>query len=57
MDPSKVSEMYKGDINQMDAVRRYATILDWDNETFENFNRTIQKSFERDLYHVGNRKK
>ena len=30
-EPEKVSEMYKrGEINQMDVVRRYATILDWD---------------------------
>lgn len=30
MDPEKVSQMYKdGKINEMDAVRRYAVILEW----------------------------
>ncbi|MBO6815826.1 MAG: hydantoinase B/oxoprolinase family protein [Rhizobiaceae bacterium] len=30
MDPDKVSQMYKdGEIDDMDAVRRYAVILDW----------------------------
>ncbi|MFD1752966.1 hypothetical protein ACFSDD_27330 [Salipiger marinus] len=31
IDPEKVAEMYrKGEIDAMDAVRRYAVILDWE---------------------------
>ena len=48
-DPGKVSEMYKnGEIDAMDAVRRYAVILDW--ETGEPLPKTIaqfRESFER----------
>ena len=49
MDPSKVSEMYKkGDINQMDAVRRYATILDWDNgDLLKISTEQFRESFEK----------
>lgn len=49
IDPEKVAEMYrKGEIDAMDAVRRYAVILDW--ETGEPLPKTIEQfreSFER----------
>ena len=48
-DPEEVAEMYrKGEINAMDAVRRYAVILDW--ETGDPLPKTIaqfRESFER----------
>ena len=49
MDPSKVSDMYKkGEINQMDAVRRYATILDWDNgDLLKISTEQFRESFEK----------
>lgn len=49
IDPEKVAEMYRnGEIDAMDAVRRYAVILDW--ETGEPLPKTIEQfreSFER----------
>lgn len=49
MDPMKVSQMYKdGDINQLDAVRRYAVILDWGTgELMPNSTAQFRETFER----------
>lgn len=49
MDPMKVSQMYKdGDINQLDAVRRYAVILDWGTgELMPNSTVQFRETFER----------
>ena len=49
MDPEKVSHMYKdGKINEMDAVRRYAVILDWGSgELLPNSTVQFRESFER----------
>ena len=48
-DPEEIAEKYrKGEINSMDAVRRYAVILDW--ETGDPLPKTIaqfRESFER----------
>ena len=49
MDPAKVSEMYrKGDINTLDVVRRYATILDWETgEVLEKTTAQFRESYEK----------
>ena len=48
-DPEEIAEKYRrGEINSMDAVRRYAVILDW--ETGDPLPKTIaqfRESFER----------
>lgn len=48
-DPAKVSEMYrKGDINTLDVVRRYATILDWETgEVLEKTTAQFRESYEK----------
>ena len=48
MDPIEVSQMYvDGKINSMDAVRRYAVILDWGTgELMSNSTRQFRDSFE-----------
>lgn len=47
MDPAKVSELYrKGEIDALDAVRRYAVILDW--ETGELLPKTTEQF--REMY-------
>ena len=48
-DPKVVSEMFiKGEINPMDAVRRYAVILDWGTgELMANSTVQFRESFER----------
>ncbi|MEM1266303.1 MAG: hydantoinase B/oxoprolinase family protein [Pseudomonadota bacterium] len=49
MDPSAVSQMYKdGEINELDAVRRYAVILDWGTgELMERSTAQFRETFER----------
>ena len=49
MDPDRVSKMYQnGDINEMDAVRKYAVILDWGSgEVMHNSTRQFRESFEK----------
>ncbi|SHM32843.1 N-methylhydantoinase B [Roseovarius litoreus] len=49
MDPEIVSRMYQnGEIDEMDAVRRYAVILDWGTgEIMENSTRQFRESFEK----------
>jgi len=49
MDPEEVSELYrKGQINALDAVRRYATILDWESgEVLEKTTAQFRESFEK----------
>ena len=49
MDPAKVAEMYKkGEIDELDAVRRYAVILDWGTgEIMQNSTAQFRESFER----------
>ena len=49
MDPDGVSQMYqKGEINEMDAVRKYAVILDWGSgELMQNSTRQFRESFEK----------
>jgi N-methylhydantoinase B len=49
MDPEIVSRMYRnGEIDEMDAVRRYAVILDWGTgEIMENSTRQFRESFEK----------
>jgi len=49
MDPAEVSQMYKdGQIDAMDAVRRYAVILDWGTgEVMEKSSKQFRESFER----------
>ena len=49
MDPVTVSEMYKnGEINELDAVRRYAVILDWGTgELMPKSTRQFRESFEK----------
>ncbi len=48
-DPAKAAALYKtGEINAMDAVRRYAVILDWESgDVLENSTRQFRESFER----------
>ncbi|MEW9921274.1 hydantoinase B/oxoprolinase family protein [Marimonas sp. MJW-29] len=48
MDPAKVSQMYKdGEIDEMDAVRRYAVVLDWGTgELMPNSTQQFRESFE-----------
>lgn len=49
MDPEEVSQMFKdGKINQLDAVRQYAVILDWGTgELMPISTRQFRESFER----------
>lgn len=49
MDPKIVSRMYQnGEIDELDAVRRYAVILDWGTgEIMENSTRQFRESFEK----------
>ena len=49
MDPEIVSDMYrKGEIDEMDAVRKYAVILDWGTgELMPNSTRQFRESFEK----------
>lgn len=49
MAPATVSEMYrKGEINTLDAVRRYATILDWETgAVLEKTTAQFRESFEK----------
>jgi N-methylhydantoinase B len=49
MDPEEVSRMYRdGEINEMDAVRRYAVILDWGSgELMPKSTQQFRESFER----------
>jgi N-methylhydantoinase B len=49
MDPEIVSRMYQnGEIDELDAVRRYAVILDWGTgEIMENSTRQFRESFEK----------
>src|SRR6056297_495301 len=49
MDPEIVSRMYQNaEIDEMDAVRRYAVILDWGTgEIMENSMRQFRESFEK----------
>jgi len=49
MDPEIVSRMYQNaEIDEMDAVRRYAVILDWGTgEIMENSTRQFRESFEK----------
>lgn len=49
MDPAKVSQMYKdGEINEMDAVRKYAVILDWGTgELMPKSTAQFRESFEK----------
>ena len=48
-DPAKVSELYRaGEIDQLDAVRRYAVILDWGTgELMPKSTDQFRESFER----------
>lgn len=48
-DPAMVSARYKsGEIDAMDAVRRFAVILDWESgNVLENTTRQFRESFER----------
>ena len=48
-DPNKVSKMYKnGEIDSMDAVRRFAVILDWGTgELMPKSTNQFRESFER----------
>ncbi|MEO9632744.1 MAG: hydantoinase B/oxoprolinase family protein [Sulfitobacter sp.] len=49
MDPEKVAKMYQdGEINEMDAVRRYAVILDWGTgELMPKSTGQFRESFEK----------
>jgi N-methylhydantoinase B len=49
MDPEKVSQMYQnGEINEMDAVRKYAVILDWGTgELMPKSTAQFRESFEK----------
>lgn len=49
MPGEEVAELYKkGEINSLDAVRRYATILDWETgELLEKTTQQFRESFER----------
>lgn len=49
MDPEIVSRMYqKGEIDEMDAVRKYAVILDWGTgELMPNSTKQFRESFEK----------
>jgi N-methylhydantoinase B len=49
MDPSEVSQMYQdGEINEMDAVRKYAVILDWGTgDLMPISTQQFRESFER----------
>lgn len=49
MSPEDVAALYrKGDIDSLDAVRRYATILDWETGTLlEKTTQQFRESFER----------
>jgi N-methylhydantoinase B len=49
MDPEKVAQMYKdGEINELDAVRHYAVILDWGTgELMPNSTAQFRETFER----------
>ncbi|MEM7442828.1 MAG: hydantoinase B/oxoprolinase family protein [Pseudomonadota bacterium] len=49
MDPEAVAKMYKdGEINDMDAVRRYAVILDWETgEVLPKSTEQFRESFEK----------
>ena len=49
MDPEAVARMYKdGEINDMDAVRRYAVILDWETgEVLPKSTEQFRESFEK----------
>lgn len=49
MDPAKVSQMYQnGEINEMDAVRKYAVILDWGTgELMPKSTAQFRESFEK----------
>ena len=49
MDPEKVAQMFKdGQINEMDAVRRYAVILDWGTgDLMPKSTEQFRESFER----------
>ncbi len=49
MDPEKVSQMYRdGEINEMDAVRKYAVILDWGTgELMPKSTAQFRESFEK----------
>ena len=49
MDPEDVSRMYReGEINEMDAVRQYAVILDWGSgELMPKSTQQFRESFER----------
>ncbi|MWD26010.1 hydantoinase B/oxoprolinase family protein [Aquicoccus sp. SCR17] len=49
MSPSEVSELYRGgEIDALDAVRRYATILDWESgEVLEKTTAQFRESFEK----------
>ncbi|MDX1784902.1 MAG: hydantoinase B/oxoprolinase family protein, partial [Roseovarius sp.] len=49
MDPEKVSEMYKaGEIDEMDAVRKYAVIMDWGTgELMPKSTQQFRESFEK----------
>lgn len=49
MDPEIVSDMYRnGEIDEMDAVRKYAVILDWGTgELMPNSTRQFRESFEK----------
>lgn len=48
MDPEKVGKLYRdGEISSLDAVRRYATILDWKTgELLEKTTEQFRESFE-----------
>ena len=49
MDPEQVAQMYKeGEINELDAVRRYAVILDWGTgELMPKSTAQFRETFER----------
>ncbi|SIS99492.1 hydantoinase B/oxoprolinase family protein [Paracoccus saliphilus] len=49
MPPEEVAALYReGEINSLDAVRRYATILDWETgELLEKTTQQFRESFER----------
>jgi N-methylhydantoinase B len=49
MDPAEVAQMYqKGEINEMDAVRKYAVILDWGTgELMPKSTQQFRESFEK----------
>ncbi|MEP3687252.1 MAG: hydantoinase B/oxoprolinase family protein [Sulfitobacter dubius] len=49
MDPEEVSRLYRnGEINEMDAVRQYAVILDWGSgEVMPKSTQQFRESFER----------